>query len=253
MPQSRGRYKGSRPGSHGGTGDMERISIVLGNKTYSSWSLRGWLALERCGVPFEEIVVPLRLEDSRAAILQHSPSGRVPTLIFRRDGRSETVWDSLAIAETLAERFPLAGLWPEEPSARARARAVTAEMHAGFPALRNFLPMDLRNSLASEASRLRAAPGVAEDIARVVDIWERCRADYGKPAGGDLLFGAFTAADAAFLPVATRFRSYGVSLQGAAADYAEALLTWPAFLAWSEAAAAEPWTISFPELSVPAG
>ena len=229
---------------------MAEITIVLGNKTYSSWSLRGWLVLERCGVAFDEIVVPLRRDDSRAAILEHSPSGKVPTLILRDGATEQAVWDSLAIAETLAERFPAAGLWPEEPNARALARSVTAEMHAGFQALRRNLPMDLRGGLAGEAERLRAAEGVAADVDRIVAIWGHCRS-HTVARGGDFLFGGFGAADAAFAPVASRLATYGVPLSGAAADYAAALLDWPAFKRWSEAARAEPWTIDFPELAAP--
>ena len=232
---------------------MTELTIVLGNKCYSSWSLRGWLVLERCGVAFEEVVVPLREAGTAAAIRRLSPSGRVPALIVEGGGpgggQRQVIWDSLSIAEFLAERHPAAGLWPADPAARAQARAVAAEMHAGFAALRSHLPMDLRGGLAGEAERLRGAPGVADDIARIVEIWEDCRSRYGAAAGGDFLFGGFTAADAAYLPVASRFATYGVVLGGAAAAYAEALLAWPPFQAWREAALAEPWRISFPELA----
>ena len=228
---------------------MADCSITLGNKNYSSWSLRGWLALERCGIPFEEIVVPLRQADTRARILEHSPSGKVPCLRLREAGQDVVVWDSLAITEALAERFPQAGLWPAEPAARARARAVPAEMHAGFAALRQWVPMDMRASRPAEGRKLRAAPGVEADIARAVAIWESCRRDFGAPAGGDFLFGAFGAADAAYLPVASRFQTYGIGLNGPAAAYAEALLAWPPLAAWRQAAEAEPWVIEFPELA----
>ena len=227
---------------------MSAFKIVLGNKNYSSWSLRGWLALERCGIAFEEIVIPLRQEDSRARILAQSPSGKVPCLHLGKGDDALVVWDSLAIAEALAERFPAAGLWPDEAAARARARAVSAEMHAGFAALRRWLPMDMRSRREAEGRLLRAAPGVEAEIARVVEIWESCRRDFGAPAGGDFLFGGFSAADAAYLPVASRLRTYGIALEGPAEAYAEALLAWPALESWLEAAEAEPWVIAFPEL-----
>lgn len=227
---------------------MADCSITLGNKNYSSWSLRGWLVLERCGIPFDEEVIPLRQADTRERILARSPSGKVPTLRLR-DGQDEiVVWDSLAIAEALAERYPAARLWPVDAAARTRARAVSAEMHAGFAALRRWLPMDMRSKREEEGRLLRQADGVEADIARVTEIWQSCRQDFGLPAGGDYLFGAFSAADAAYLPVASRFQTYGIALEGAAAAYAEALLAWPALEPWLRDAGAEPWVIDFPEL-----
>jgi glutathione S-transferase len=220
---------------------MAELTITLGNKNYSSWSLRGWLALKQTGAAFEEVVVPLDRPDSRESILAAGPSGRVPVL---RHG-ALTIWDSLAIGEYLAEHFPAAGLWPAERAARAVARAVTAEMHAGFAALRNHMPMDLR----SRHPGLGRGLGVAEDIARIRSIWQDCRVRFGR--GGDFLFGGFTLADAAFAPVVTRFVTYEVALEGAAAAYRDAVLAWPALEEWSAAARTEPWVIEFPELQAP--
>lgn len=219
---------------------MADYRIVLGNKRYSSWSLRAWLALRRTGVAFEEIVVPLDRPESKAAILAYSPSGRVPAL--KVDG--VTVWDSLAIAEFLHERFPDAGLWPSDAAARARARAVAAEMHAGFAALRRALPMDLATEDPARGRAAMRDPEVAADIARIAQIWRDCRGRFA--TGGDFLFGAFSAADAFYAPVATRFASYGIALDGRAAAYAVALLAWPDLDLWRAAAAEEPWIIASP-------
>ncbi len=216
---------------------MPAFTIVLGNKAYSSWSLRGWLLLKLSGAAFEEVVVPLDRPGSKADILAHSPSGRVPAL--KADGL--TVWDSLAIAEFLHERFPEAGLWPADPAARAVARAVTAEMHAGFAALRERLPMDLKREVAAPGEFDTGDENLRADIARIAEIWTDCRAR--APGDGPFLFGAFGAADAFYAPVATRFRTYGVALEGAAAAYRDALLSWPDLAAWTEAARAEPWVI----------
>ena len=215
---------------------MTDLKIILGNKSYSSWSLRGWLALKRCGVPFEEEVIPLYREDSRARLLAYSPAGRVPIL---RHG-ALTIWDSLAIVEYLAERFPEAGLWPEAPDTRATARAICAEMHAGFAALRNQMPMNLRESGPPPPG----SEALSRDSARVTDIWTDCRTRFRK--GGAFLFGEFTAADAFYAPVAARFATYSVPLEGAAAAYRDEILAWPDFQEWCAAAAEEPWVIRFP-------
>ena len=213
---------------------MADFKIILGNKNYSSWSLRGWLAMAATGAEFDEQVIPLDLPETKAAIRAHTPSGRVPTL----EHGDLVIWDSLAIAEYLAECFPNAGLWPADPAARARARSVTAEMHAGFVALRTHMPMDLRNRFPGVG---RDAPGVAADIARIVEIWEDSRRLFG--GDGDFLFGGFGIADAFFAPVVGRFMTYDVTLDGAAAAYRDAVWTWPAFVRWREDAEAEPWVI----------
>lgn len=214
---------------------MSDFTIVLGNKAYSSWSLRGWLPLALCGVPFEEVVIPLRREDTKSRILEASSAGKVPVLKTPEG----PIWDSLAIAEYLAERFPEAGLWPSDPLARARARAVTAEMHSGFPDLRNECPMDVR---ADHSGRL-LSEGTQRDIARICEIWRDCRARFA--AGGDFLFGAFGIADAFYAPVVSRFVTYGVELDPVCAAYRDAVIAKPEMQNWIEAGRAEPWVIDF--------
>ncbi len=216
---------------------MSEFTIVLGNKAYSSWSLRGWLMLKLTGAAFDEVVVPLDRPETEAAIRAHSPSGRVPTL--KAEGLA--VWDTLAIAEYLHERFPEAGLWPEDPAARARARSVAAEMHAGFPALRARLPMDLKREPPEPGAGIAVDGALAGEIARIVAIWGDCRTRFG--GAGDFLFGRFGAADAFYAPVATRFVTYGVVLEGGVADYRDALMARPDLRQWIAAANAEPWVI----------
>ncbi len=216
---------------------MTEFTIILGNKAYSSWSLRGWLLVKRSGATFEEVVVPLDRPGFKTAILAHSPSGRVPALV----AGELTVWDSLAIAEYLHERYPEAGLWPEDPAARAVARAVTAEMHAGFAALRERLPMDLKRAPLAPGELDTSEGALGRDIARIQQIWTDCR--NRAPRSGRFLFGEFCAADAFYAPVATRLHGYGVALEGTAAAYRDALLAWPDLVAWTEAAQAEPWVI----------
>jgi glutathione S-transferase len=209
------------------------FTLVVGNKNYSSWSLRPWLAMRQAGIAFDEVVIPLYRADSKAALLRHSPAGKVPAL---KDG-SRTVWDSLAIMEYLAESFPAAGLWPNDAAARALARSISADMHAGFLALRTAMPMNLREHLPG-----RERGGAAADIERVTAIWRDCRRRFGD--GGPFLFGAFSIADAMYAPVATRFRTYGVELDPICQAYADAVLALPAFLEWQAAAREEPWVIT---------
>lgn len=222
---------------------MADFTIILGNKNYSSWSLRGWLMLEACGVDYDEVVIPLDQPETKAAIRAQTPSGRVPTLKHSLKDGDLVVWDSLAIGEYLAERFPDAGLWPADPAARARARSISAEMHAGFTALRQHLPMDLRNRLPGQGLK---EPGVADDILRIVEIWEACRRDFGQD--GDFLFGGFGIADAFFAPVVGRFVTYGVALEGTTAAYRDAVWSWPAVKRWRAAGEAEPWVIDQPKI-----
>ncbi len=207
---------------------MSKLTLVIGTKNYSSWSLRPWLALRVAGIPFDEVLIRLRQPQTREQILAHSPAGKVPIL---KDG-DFTVWESLAILEYLADRFPGANLWPSDRQARAAARAVSTEMHAGFAPLRQQLPMDIRSRLPLEADE-----AARTDIARILDIWRDCRSRYG--AGGRFLFGPFSAADAMFAPVVTRFRTYGVSLDPVARAYSEAVLALPAMREWETAASAE--------------
>ncbi|MCR4508728.1 glutathione S-transferase family protein [Pseudomonas sp. 32.2.56] len=205
------------------------LTLVIGDKTYSSWSLRAALALELTGEPYTEQLITLNRPDTRTRILQHSPTGKVPLLICD-DG---AIWDSLAIAEYLAECFPAAQLWPAARDARALARSACAEMHSGFVALRSHLPMDLkRNQALSEIP----ADAVA-DIQRICTLWAECRQRFGK--AGAFLFGQPTLADAFFAPVAARLRSYQVALPAEAAAYVEAIYQWPAFQRWYQAAQEE--------------
>lgn len=217
---------------------MSELTLVIGNKNYSSWSLRAWLALTQAGLDFDEVRIPLNTPTTRREILRYSAAGKVPVLI---DGQM-TVWESLAISEYLAERCPAARLWPEEPAARALARAVSAEMHAGFERLRANMPVNCRARLPGKGM----APGVEEDIDRVTAIWRDCRQRFG--AGGDLLFGHFTIADAMYAPVVTRFVTYDVRLDAVAKAYVEAVFDLPALREWVAAAEAEPERIESEEL-----
>lgn len=205
------------------------LTLVIGDKTYSSWSLRAALALELAGVPYREVLIALNRADTRAQILQHSPTGKVPLLI----GDDGAIWDSLAIAEYLAECFPAAQLWPQARAARALARSVCAEMHSSFVALRSHLPMDLKRNQA-----LAAMPAeVLADIQRICAIWAECRQRFAQ--GGAFLFGQVSLADAFFAPVAARLRSYQVELPADAAAYVETIYQWPAFQRWYHAAQEE--------------
>lgn len=213
---------------------MNELRLVIGNKNYSSWSMRPWVLMRQLDIEFEEVQIPLRQPGSLERKLSYSPAGKVPILI---DGQTR-VWDSLAIFEHLAERFPEMRLWPDEDEARAHARSVSAEMHSGFARLRERMPMNCR----AHRPEVGRHPGVQEDINRVREIWRECRERHG--AGGDFLFGEFTAADAMFAPVASRFRTYGVELNGAEADCAQAILALPAVGEWMQGAHEEPWSIA---------
>ena len=212
---------------------MEKPTLIIGNRNYSSWSLRAWLTLEATGQPFDEVVIPLGQEDTTEEILRWSPTARVPAF---KDGEI-FLWDSLAICEHLAESFPESGLWPNDARARATARSVVAEMHSGFVALRKHMPMNLRASYPGAGRD----PGVDEDIARITTVWEQCRRDHR--GGGDLLFGQFTIADAFYAPIVSRFRTYGVSPGGIAGEYMDAVWDLPAMQDWAEKARAEKWSV----------
>ncbi|MGH7089873.1 MAG: glutathione S-transferase family protein [Stellaceae bacterium] len=216
---------------------MAEFTIYIGNKNYSSWSLRAWLMLKAAGVPFTEVLIPLYQAGSRTELLRRSPSGKVPVL--HHEGR--VVWDSLAIGEYLAEQAPTVWLWPEEASARAAARAASAEMHSGFQALRRHLPMNMRRHVARALT-----PECQADLDRVFALWEECRRRYA--VGGDYLFGRFCIADAMFAPVVSRLRTYGVACTGIAGAYADRLWAYPAFQDWAEAARTEPMTVDQFEL-----
>jgi glutathione S-transferase len=209
---------------------MADLTLVIGTKTYSSWSLRPWLAMAYAGIEFDEILIPLRQPDTVANILVHSPAGKVPVLKTPR----ATIWESLAICEYVAEAFPDRRLWPEDVTARALARSVSAEMHSGFADLRACMPMNLQ---APEPGR-RRTPACEADIARVLQLWRDAKARFG--ADGPFLFGHFTIADAMFAPVCTRFRTYQVQLDPESQAYVDTVLALPAMQAWYEAARREP-------------
>lgn len=205
------------------------LKLVVGDKNYSSWSLRAALAMDLTGVPYEEILVNLYRPDSRSQLLAHAPTGKVPVL-HTEEG---PVWDSLAIAEYLAERFPEAHLWPRGQYARALARSVCAEMHSGFVALRSHMGMDL----ARDKALAEIPAEVQADIQRVCKLWADCRQRFGQD--GAFLFGHVSIADAFFAPVAARLRSYRVELPAEAAAYVETIYQWPAFQRWYQAALQE--------------
>lgn len=206
------------------------LELVIGNKNYSSWSLRGWLLVELSGAAYRETLVPLFRADTHARLLEHSPTGKVPVLKTEDAG---VIWDSLAIAEYLAERFPEAGLWPRDVAARAMARSACAEMHSGFGALRSHMPMDMQRN----APLASVTDEVKHDIQRIVALWAGCRERFGQ--GGPYLFAQLSIADAYFAPVASRLRSYGVQLPADAAAYVDTIFQWPAFQRWHQAALKE--------------
>jgi len=211
------------------------MQLYIGNKNYSSWSLRPWLLMKQAGIAFEERKVRLGWEDDspfKQTMLALAPSGRVPLLID--DGFP--IWDSLAIAETLAERFPEKHLWPRDARARARARSLCAEMHSGFAELRSTFGMNIEASLPEIGERmLREKPGAARDLKRLDAMWREAL----EASGGPFLFGDFSIADAYFAPVCTRVRTYDLPLAPRSAEYAGRLLALPAFLEWEREALAE--------------
>ena len=203
------------------------LKLVIGDRNYSSWSLRPWLASKQAKLPFEEIFIRLRETGTKAAIFKYSPSGKVPCLI---DGDT-VVWESLAICEYLAESEP--SLWPADRRARAEARSVCAEMHSGFGALRQNLPMQISASKPYEERNAE----VKADLARIVKIWESCRARFA--AGGPFLFGPFTIADAMYAPVVWRFVTYAVDAPAASRAWLDTMCALPAMQEWRAAALAE--------------
>jgi glutathione S-transferase len=216
--------------------------LIIGNKLYSSWSLRPWLLMKVLELPFEETVVPLYQPDSKSKLLQHSPAAKVPILI---DG-GVTIWESIAIIEYLAEKYPEKGVWPRDMGARAHARAICAEMHAGFAALRQACPMNLGKRFAS---RDRGA-SVEQDVARASEIFRTTRLRFGTQ--GDFLYGDFSGADAMYAPIVTRFETYSIGVDDISRSYMDAVLQHPAFRAWRDAALAEPWILAGGEVDEPA-
>lgn len=213
------------------------LKLVIGNKAYSSWSLRPWLLLKQAGIPFEEVLIPLNEPGSTDAMLHYAPTGKVPALV---DG-AVTVWESISICEYVAERFPDKQLWPAKPALRAEARSLSAEMHAGFQALRQHCPMNLRRLLPPKSRPCEAE----RDIARFSALVESLRARHAK--AGPFLMGDFCILDAMYAPVATRCRTYGIVLPTRAQAWVDHMLELPAMREWYLAAAAEPWVLAASE------
>jgi glutathione S-transferase len=217
------------------------LHLLIGNKNYSSWSFRPWLAMKVAGIAFDETVISLDAADFKTRVMALGSPGRVPVL---SDG-DVRVWESLAILEYLAEKFPAAGLWPEQPAARAHARAIAAEMHAGFVSLRSQLAMNV-------ARPVKFRPldaGTARDVTRIDAIWTGCRNKYG--ASGPFLFGTFSAADAMFAPAVWRFHTYAVEVSATAQDYMGAVMALPAWNEWRDAARRETWVLAEDEVDWP--
>ncbi len=210
---------------------MTKLTLYVGNKNYSSWSLRPWIALEACGIPFEDVVIPFDFENGNPKFRDISPTGRVPVL-HHGDVR---VWESLAIIEYAAELFPKAGLWPEDPAERAVARSYSMEMLSGFQALRNACPMNMRR----EKRGIEVSKAVADNVERIETIWREAVAR----SGGPFLLGRFAAADAMFAPVVNRFEVYDLTRNPGSLEYMDAVKTHPAFQKWQEAALAETWVV----------
>lgn len=215
---------------------MSEITLVIGNKNYSSWSLRPWIAMKTFGIGFRETLIPFDFEGGNRAIKAVSASGKVPMLV---DGDIK-VWESLAILEYLAERFPEHNVWPADAAGRAEARSVSSEMATGFFALRGQCPFNLHR----KPSPLSADAARAADVARIDAIWSALL----EKSGGPFLFGAFSAADAMFAPVVGRFRSYELTPSPIAARYMESVMALPAWKEWEAAALAETWIVAGSEI-----
>ena len=220
------------------------MKLLIGNKCYSSWSLRAWLLMRATGIAFTEQLVLLDEPGFKEAIFAAAPGsgGTVPTLV---DG-DIAVWETLAICEYLHDTQPQAGIWPRDKAARAHARAIASEMHAGFTALRGACPMNLGKRFAARDR----GPGVARDVERLTGLWRQARERFG--AGGPFLYGAFSAADAMFAPIVTRLDSYGIAVDPASRDYMQAVLALPAYREWLAAALVEPWIVAQDEVDEPA-
>jgi glutathione S-transferase len=217
---------------------MSKLHLIIGNKNYSSWSLRPWIAMTLAGLPFNETVIPLDTPDTKRLIAEHTKAGRVPVL---HHGKL-VVWESLAIMEYLDETFPDKKLWPAGKAARAIARSVANEMHAGFSALRNACPMNLRR----EKKPVPMSDAVKADCQRIIALWRDCREAYGK--GGKFLFGKFTIADAVYAPVVTRFDTYAIPVEKDTRSYMDAVMGTYAFKEWKEAALKEKWIVPSDEV-----
>ena len=209
------------------------LKLVLANKAYSSWSLRPWILLMHFKIPFEEVVIPMDEPETRANMLEYAPSGKCPSL---HDGKI-AVWESLAIIEYVAEAYPEKAIWPRAKAARAHARSLASEMHAGFGALREACPTNFRRPVRAIA----LSDAVRADVARIEAAWAHARKTFGR--GGSYLFGRFSAADAMFAPVVNRFHVYDVPVSKPARDYMETIMALRAWKAWIAGAEAEPWQI----------
>ena len=219
------------------------LKLIIGNKNYSSWSMRPWIAMKAAGIPFEEMVISLNAPDFKPRLLAVSGTGKVPTLI---DGDVK-VWESLAIMEYLAEKFPDAGLWPKDSTARAHARAIANEMHAGFLPLRRLLPMNMWRPVIKRD----ITPDAAVNIARIEAMWSDCRARFGEKAGGPFLFGRYGAADAMYAPVVSRLHTYAVEVSAGTRAYMDAVMALPAWTEWHAAGIKEPWVLPEDEVDWP--
>lgn len=206
-----------------------QITLVIGNKNYSSWSLRAWFLMSEVGIEFAEQRIALDVESTADEMARYTPSGTVPVLI----AGDEVIWDSLAIAETVAERWPEHSLWPDDAAARARARCISAEMHSGFSVLREAMPMNCR----AMGRKVALPDPLTADIDRILAIWSDCHHRYG--GDGDWLFGRFSIADAMFAPVVLRFRTYGINLPDSASHYPRRLLESESIQSWLAAAESE--------------
>lgn len=218
---------------------MADFKLILGNKNYSSWSLRGWLAVKQAGIEAEETVINLGAPDYKQQLKQQSAAAKVPVLIHQ----DRMIWDSLAIIEYLAELKPDAGFWPKDQGFRATARSIAAEMHSSFGAVRGAMPMNLRKSLPGKGR----APGVDDDVQRISEIWRDCREQHED--NGDFLFGHWTAVDTMFAPVVTRFRTYAVDLDQPCQAYVDAVLAHDWFKTWEKDALKETWVVPEDEVA----
>ena len=214
------------------------MKLVIGNKNYSSWSLRAWFLLKEAGIEFAEHRIPLDIDTTADEIAKYSPAGFVPVLLLD----DQVIWDTLAIAETMAERFPDKHLWPEDAAARAQARSVSAEMHSGFLTLREAMPMNCR----AMGRKVPISDDLAADIDRIFAIWTDCHHRY--ESEGDWLFGRFSVADAMFAPVVMRFRTYGINLSESASVYPRRLLESEAIQDWLLESESETEVIKHEEL-----
>ncbi|WP_421858009.1 glutathione S-transferase family protein [Oricola sp.] len=209
------------------------MHLVIGNKLYSSWSLRAWITLKAFDIAFTETVIAMYKPDTRERMLAFGPTGKVPVLV---DG-DITVWESLAIIEYLADRFPDKAIWPANQAARAHARSAASEMHAGFTGIRSSCPMNLTKRFAPRDR----GPEMAADIQRLQELWREARERFG--GSGPFLYGEFSAADAMFAPVVSRLDTYQIDVDGETRRYMDAVLSYPSFVAWRDSALQEKWTL----------